>query len=63
MIKLGVVKEFETPSCISGKPSQNITSEGEATCNDEKIKSVKPLAKEIDKLASIELNKTVVSKS
>lgn len=58
MIKLGVVKEFETPSCISGKPSQEITCDGEALCKDEKIKSIKHLSKEIDKIASVELNKS-----
>lgn len=45
MIKFGVVKSGETPSVISGKPSEKTNKEGEALCKNEFVKSAAKVEK------------------
>ena len=56
MSKFGVIKEGQTPSCISGKPSEKVEN-NEAICENEKIASSKHLENSLDDLNKLQNKK------
>lgn len=60
MIKLGVVKEGQTPSVLSGKRSEVVDPNNiEAKCKGEKLYSTQKLASSIDSLNRDEKEKKI----